>query len=274
MSKVALVQMTSGPDPQDNLAFVEQQLQAMQGQQVDWIVLPENAIIFGHREDYHQYAEVLATGPLQSALAKLARDYGVWLVVGSFPVRVGDDVKTTCLVFSSEGELQADYDKLHMFDVDVSDGHQRYRESETFLAGERVVVTQTPFANLGLSICYDLRFPELFQQLVRQGADVIVVPAAFTYVTGNAHWEPLLRARAIETQCWIVAVGQTGTHPCGRQTWGHSMVINPWGQIVECLPETAGYITVTIDTKINQDIRQRMPVMQHARFVRQLKPKQ
>ncbi|MGO2341459.1 carbon-nitrogen hydrolase family protein [Vibrio litoralis] len=274
MSKVALIQMTSGPDPQGNLAFVEQQLQAMQNQQVDWAVLPENAIIFGHREDYHQHAEVLVKGPLQSALAKLASDYGIWLVVGSFPIRVSDDVKTTCLVFSSEGELQADYDKLHMFDVDVRDDHQRYRESETFLAGERVVVTQTPFANLGLSICYDLRFPELFQQLSRDGADVIVVPAAFTYVTGKAHWEPLLRARAIETQCWIVAVGQTGTHPCGRQTWGHSMVINPWGQIVECLPETAGYITVTIDTKINQDIRQRMPVMQHARFVRQLKPKQ
>ncbi|MFH0257470.1 carbon-nitrogen hydrolase family protein [Vibrio rumoiensis] len=274
MSKVALIQMTSGPEPQGNLAFVEKQLQAMQGQKVDWVVLPENAIILGQREDYHQHAEALAKGPLQSALAKLACDYGVWLVVGSFPIRVGDDVKTTCLVFSSAGGLQADYDKLHMFDVDVEDGHQRYRESETFLAGERVVVTQTPFANLGLSICYDLRFPELFQQLRAQGADVIVVPAAFTYVTGQAHWEPLLRARAIETQCWIVAVGQTGIHPCGRQTWGHSMVINPWGKIVECLPETAGYITVTIDSKINQDIRQRMPVMQHARFVRQLKPKQ
>ncbi|GLT15053.1 carbon-nitrogen hydrolase family protein [Vibrio algivorus] len=274
MSKVALIQMTSGSDPQGNLVFIEQQLQAMKGQQVDWVVLPENAIIFGHREDYHQHAEVLGKGALQSALAKLASDYGVWLVVGSFPVRIDNDVKTTCLVFSSEGVLQADYDKLHMFDVDVSDSHQRYRESETFLAGERVVVTPTPFANLGLSICYDLRFPELFQQLTRDGADVIVVPAAFTYVTGRAHWEPLLRARAIETQCWIVAVGQTGIHPCGRQTWGHSMVINPWGQIVECLSETAGYITVTIDIKINQDIRQRMPVMQHARFVRQLKPKQ
>lgn len=274
MSKVALIQMTSGPDPEDNLAFVELQLQAMQEQHVDWVVLPENAIIFGCRQDYHQHAEVLGKGPLQSALAKLASDYSVWLVVGSFPIRAGDNVKTTCLVFSSKGQLQADYDKLHMFDVDVSDGHQRYRESETFLAGEEVVVTQTPFANLGLSICYDVRFPNLFQQLRNLGADVIVVPAAFTYVTGQAHWEVLLRSRAIETQCWIVAVGQTGIHPCGRQTWGHSMVIDPWGKVVASLPETAGYITVTIDTKINQNIRARMPVMQHARFVSQLKPKQ
>lgn len=274
MSKVALIQMTSGPDPQDNLVFVEQQLQAMQGQQVDWVVLPENAIILGERQDYHQHAEPLNQGPLQSMLAKLAADYQVWLVVGSFPIRVDDKVKTSCLVFSAEGKLQADYDKLHMFDVDVADGHQQYRESDTFLAGERVVVTQTPFATIGLSICYDVRFPALFQQLRSQGADVIVVPAAFTYVTGQAHWEPLLRSRAIETQCWIVAVGQTGTHPCGRQTWGHSMVIDPWGNVVESLPETAGYITVTIDTKINQDIRDRMPVMQHARFVSQLTSKE
>lgn len=269
MSKVGLIQMTSGPTPDVNLAFIEQQLQHMQAdcqQRADWVVLPENAIVFGQKADYHQQAEPLNQGPLQARLAQLAQDYQVWLVVGSFPIRCSQGVKTTCLVFSPQGLLCADYDKLHMFDVDVADGHQRYRESETFVAGDRVVVAQTPLACIGLSICYDLRFPALFQQLRNKGAEVIVVPAAFTYVTGQAHWESLLRARAIETQCWIVAVGQVGTHPCGRQTWGHSMVIDPWGQVVGSLSETAGFITVTIDHQINQTIRASMPVMQHARF--------
>lgn len=275
MSKVGLVQMTSGPVPEVNLAFVEQQLQAMQsqaGEPVDWVVLPENAIVFGHKQDYHQHAEPLNQGPLQTQLAQLAQQYQVWLIVGSFPIRCDKGVTTTSLVFSPQGELCADYDKLHMFDVDVQDGHKQYRESETFVAGNRVVVAQTPFAAIGLSICYDLRFPALFQQLRVQGANVITVPAAFTYVTGQAHWESLLRARAIETQCWVVAVGQVGTHPCGRQTWGHSMVIDPWGRVVGSLSETAGFITVTIDHQINQTIRASMPVMQHARFDSILKP--
>ncbi|OEF28457.1 carbon-nitrogen hydrolase family protein [Vibrio rumoiensis] len=271
MSKVGLIQMTSGADPEDNLAYIEQQLGAMQGKGVDWVILPENAIIFGKRSDYHQHAEILNQGRLQSALAEMARRFQVWLVVGSFPIKNGDNVTTTCLVFSDQGQLCADYDKLHMFDVEVSDSHKSYRESDTFLAGNRVVVADTPLAKIGLSICYDVRFPALFSQLRQLGADIITVPAAFTYVTGEAHWETLLRSRAIETQCWIVAVGQTGTHPCGRQTWGHSMVIDPWGRIIDSLSETAGHLIVTIDTNINREIRVKMPVMQHARFSSQLK---
>ncbi|WP_105900786.1 carbon-nitrogen hydrolase family protein [Vibrio gangliei] len=269
MSKVGLIQMTSGPDPEVNLLFIEQQLQQMQSQpqhKADWVVLPENAIVFGSKQDYHQHAEPLGSGPLQTRLAQLAQQFQLYLLVGSFPVRCEQGVKTTSLLLSPQGELIADYDKLHMFDVDVDDGHKRYRESDTFVAGNRVVVANTDLANIGISICYDLRFPALFQQLRSQGADVITVPAAFTYVTGEAHWESLLRARAIETQCWVVAVGQVGTHPCGRQTWGHSMVIDPWGRVVGSLSETAGFITVTIDPKINQTIRAQMPIAQHARF--------
>ncbi|MFV0576280.1 MAG: carbon-nitrogen hydrolase family protein [Vibrio sp.] len=269
MSKVGLIQMTSSANPQENLAFVQSQLQAMQSQQVDWVVLPENALVFGSKSDYLKHAERLGKGPIQTTIAELAKQFNLWIVVGSFPILiegVQDKVHTTTLVFSNMGELVADYDKLHMFDADVTDGQQRYRESETFAAGNRVVVTQTSFAQLGLSICYDLRFPALYQQLRDKGAEVIVVPAAFTYVTGKAHWETLLRARAIETQCWIVAVGQTGTHFNDRQTWGHSMVVNPWGEIVACLPETAGHIIVTIDNNMNNEIRAKMPVAKHARF--------
>ncbi|MGO1189257.1 carbon-nitrogen hydrolase family protein [Vibrio casei] len=271
MSRVGLIQMTSGADPDANLIYIEQQLEVMQKKGIDWVILPENAIIFGQRTDYHRYSEELNQGRLQSELAQLAIRFNVWLIVGSFPVKCEGEVKTTCLVFSAQGELWADYDKLHMFDVEVSDSHQRYRESDTFLSGNRIVVADTPFAQLGLSICYDVRFPELFSQLRQLGADVITVPAAFTYVTGQAHWEVLLRARAIETQCWIVAVGQTGTHPCGRQTWGNSMVIDPWGRIIDSLSETAGHLIVTIDTNINHEIREKMPVVQHARFSSQLK---
>lgn len=271
ISKVGLIQMTSGADPEVNLAFIEEQLVAMQAEQLDWVVLPENALVFGQSQDYYHYAEGLNQGPLQEKLAKLAVQFQIWIVVGSFPIKAAERIKTTCLVFSAKGDVYADYDKLHMFDVEVSDNHKSYRESDTFLAGDKVVIAKTPFATLGLSICYDIRFPALFTQLRQLGADIITVPAAFTYVTGEAHWESLLRARAIETQCWVVAVGQTGAHPCGRQTWGHSMVIDPWGRVIDSLSETAGHLIVTIDTNQAQDIRAKMPVMEQARFISQLK---
>ncbi|MBD1576176.1 carbon-nitrogen hydrolase family protein [Vibrio sp. S11_S32] len=270
MAKVGLIQMTSGPDPEVNLNSIEAELNILQQQQVAWAIVPENALVFGCKSDYRKFAERLNNGPIQAQLAQLAKQYQMWLVVGSFPIQDGDEIKTTCLVFSACGSLHADYDKLHLFDVDVADAHHNYRESDTFLAGNRVVVAQTPFANIGLSICYDVRFPSLFNALRQQGAQVIVVPAAFTKPTGQAHWQVLLRARAIETQCWIVAVGQTGIHPCGRETWGHSMVVDPWGNIVASLSETAGHLIVNIDTKLNEDIRTRMPVMQHQRFDCQL----
>ena len=156
-----------------------------------------------------------------------------------------------------------------MFDVDVEDGHKRYRESETFTAGNEITVLPTPFGTLGLSICYDVRFPQLYSQLRRLGAQVILVPAAFTAVTGKAHWETLLRARAIETQCWIVAVNQGGMHPCGRETWGHSMVVNPWGEVVASLEQETGNLLVEIDLTALETLRASMPVTMHSRFENQ-----
>lgn len=271
MDRVGLVQMNSGANPEENLAYIEQQVGALAEQGATWIVLPENALVFGSRGDYHTHAERQAIGSIQLQLSTMAKRHRVWLVVGSFPIQRENGVTTTLLVFDNDGQLVASYDKLHMFDVDVADSHQRYRESETFLPGKEIVTVETPFAHLGLSICYDVRFPQLYTELAKRGANVIVVPAAFTAVTGRIHWQPLLTARAIETQSWIVAVNQTGFHQGGRQTWGHSMVISPWGEVVASLGPDPSNLLVDIDLTTVSEIRTTMPVMQHNRFDNRIK---
>ncbi|MCG9584463.1 carbon-nitrogen hydrolase family protein [Vibrio tubiashii] len=270
MERVGLIQMTSGPNPSENLAYIRQQVTTLADQGAKFIVTPENAIVFGSRKDYHQYAEPIGDGDLQAALSEIARENTVWLVIGSLPIQREQGVTTTSLLYSPEGKLVAEYDKLHMFDVDVADGHKRYRESETFTPGSNVVSYPTPFAHIGLSICYDVRFPSLYSELARLGANVILVPAAFTAVTGKAHWETLLRARAIETQSWLIAVNQVGTHPCGRETWGHSMVVSPWGEVIATLADQTGNLLVDIDLSQVQELRAAMPVGLHARFSNQL----
>ncbi|MCK6262279.1 carbon-nitrogen hydrolase family protein [Vibrio sp. ZSDE26] len=267
MERVGIIQMTSSSDPLQNLAYIKQEVARLSEQGAAWVVTPENALIFGHRQDYHQHAEPLDAGPLQYQLRVIAKSHSVWLIVGSMPIRTeSGDVSTTSLVINSHGVIVSHYDKLHMFDVDVEDTHQRYRESETFTAGTDVVVAETPFGQLGLSICYDVRFPHLYSELVRKGAQILLVPAAFTAVTGKAHWETLLRSRAIETQSWVVAVNQVGRHPCGRETWGHSMVISPWGEVVLNLEDELRSGLVEIDIQQVDEIRKTMPVASHTRF--------
>ncbi len=268
--RVGLIQMTSGADPEENLSHIERHATELAAQGANLIVTPENALVFGHRRDYHHYAEPIGAGLIQNKLAALAHRLGIELLIGSMPIRRQDKVTTTSLLYSPKG-LLASYDKLHMFDVDVADGHKRYRESETFTPGQEVIVADSDYAKLGLSICYDLRFPHLFNQLAKQGANVIVVPAAFTEVTGHAHWEILLRARAIETQCFIIAVGQGGTHPCGRNTWGHSMVIDPWGRVIQQLEQKTGTLLVDIDLGLTEPLKRDMPIQSHARFENKMK---
>lgn len=271
MNRVGLIQMTSGRDPYDNLAYIAEQVRLLAQQGATWVMTPENAIVFGSRSDYHAAAELLDHGPMQSALKEIAARHKVWLVLGSMPIKTVNGVTTTTLVFDDKGSLVSHYDKLHMFDVDVADSHHRYRESETFQAGDKIVTLETPFAHLGLSICYDVRFPQLYSELAQRGANVLLVPAAFTAVTGKAHWQPLLMARAIETQSWIVAVNQVGTHDGGRQTWGHSMVISPWGEVIASLADQPANLLVEIDLSAVDEIRTAMPTMAHCRFSNQIK---
>ncbi len=273
MERVGIIQMTSGPQVADNLAYIAKHANRLATQGARWIVTPENAVVFGNRNDYHQHAEPMGNGPIQRELAQIARENGVWLLVGSMPIARAHGVTTTSILFNPQGEPAAHYDKLHMFDVDVADSHQRYRESETFTPGDALTVVPTPMGSLGLSICYDVRFPHLYSQLRRLGAQILVVPAAFTAVTGRAHWEVLLRARAIETQCWVVAVGQGGHHVCGRETWGHSMVISPWGDIVASLEQPAATLIADIDLHQVEQVRLTMPIMAHTRFDNQFKEK-
>jgi len=270
MERIGLIQMTSSSDVNENLTYIEQQTTLLAKQGAKWVVTPENAVVFGNKEDYHNSAEELGDGPIQERISRLAVEQQVWILIGSMPIRrtsvKTQGVTTTSVLFNPQGQIVANYDKLHMFDVDVADGHKRYRESETFTPGNDIVVAETSFAKLGLSICYDVRFPNLYAELRRLGAQILLVPAAFTALTGKAHWEVLLRARAIENQCWIIAVGQGGHHACGRETWGHSMVISPWGEIIASLGQDAASLVVDIELEQIESVRAAMPISAHTRF--------
>lgn len=270
MERIGLIQMTSSSDVNENLTYIEQQTTLLAKQGAKWVVTPENAVVFGNKEDYHNSAEELGDGPVQERISRLAVEQQVWILIGSMPIlrtsAESQGVATTSVLFNPQGQIVAHYDKLHMFDVDVADGHKRYRESETFTPGNDIVVAETPFAKVGLSICYDVRFPNLYAELRRLGAQILLVPAAFTAVTGKAHWEVLLRARAIESQCWVIAVGQGGHHACGRETWGHSMVISPWGEIIASLDQDAASLVVDIELEQIESVRAAMPISAHTRF--------
>ncbi|CAG21570.1 MULTISPECIES: carbon-nitrogen hydrolase family protein [Photobacterium] len=267
MTKIGLVQMNSGPDPEANLVQLKKKLKGLQLQGARLVVTPENTLVFGANSDYKRHAEVLGDGPLQTELAAFAKQLGIWLLIGSMPISQPDGkITSTALLFDDQGVCIAHYNKLHMFDVEIEDKHHSYRESDTFQSGNEIKVVETPFGKIGLSICYDVRFPQMYSALREQGADIIVVPAAFTKVTGKAHWDILLRARAIETQCWLIAAAQWGEHNQGRETWGHSMIIDPWGQVLACQQQGTGVLTADIDLDFSQTIRTNMPLVEHARF--------
>lgn len=269
MVRVALVQMTSGPEPAGNLESLAGLLAGLPPG-VDLVLTPENTLVLGGTEAYRSAAEPLGEGPSQAALAGLARRCGSWLSVGSHPIRAADGrVHATTLVFDAQGTRRAHYEKLHLFDVEVAGDRggepYRYMESDAFAPGGREVVVETPAGRVGLAICYDLRFPGLFTRLRGAGAQLLAVPAAFTRTTGEAHWEVLLRARAIETQCFVLAPAQVGTHPDGRETYGHSMVVDPWGRILDRAPAGPGLRVVELDLARLDEVRARMPLALHAR---------
>lgn len=269
MSRVAAIQMTSQPSVQENLQTAADLIARAAEQGAELVLLPECFAALGNRSlATIAEAEFGPERPIRRFLAEQAREHGVWVVGGSLPVprTEGGKPMATQLVVDEQGHEVARYDKLHLFDVDVSDSHNTYRESNDYAFGSELVCLDSPVGRLGLSICYDVRFPELYQALRLAGAELIVVPAAFTAVTGAAHWEVLLRARAIESQCYVLAANQTGTHFGGRQTFGHSCLIDPWGELVAELPEGSGIVVGELDRDFLSDIRQRMPITAHRRF--------
>ncbi len=233
------------------------------------MVLPECCLLFGGAESAQlNYAQDEEHSELKLAMAKFAQDYQVYLLAGTIPVKAPDGrVYSRSYLFDDKGETLGKYDKLHLFDVEVSDGTRQYRESDTFCPGEDITVVETPFGKIGLAICYDLRFPELFRALRLAGADIIVLPAAFTKVTGEVHWQVLLQARAIETQCFVLAADQWGQHSeSSRETWGQSMIIDPWGSILAQKQTGTGWVQGRLDMSQLAAIRAKMPVANHNRF--------
>ena len=268
---VAVIQMVSGEDIADNLVQARQLLEQAAAQGAQLVVLPENFAAFG-RINAAQIASLEAQqqGPILPWLAQAARELGIWIVGGTVPLLPeGQDQAKPCassLLFNEYGECVARYDKLHLFDAAVADGQARYQESAHFSAGQQCTVADTPVGRLGMTVCYDLRFPPLYGALREAGAELISVPSAFTAVTGAAHWQVLLRARAIETQCVILAANQGGAHSAGRETFGHSAIIDAWGTVLAELPTGAGYVSHAYPRIEQQKVRQQMPIWQHQRF--------
>ena len=267
---IVAIQMTSSPNVADNLLFIEQQLQSLPSQRPCLVVLPECFACFGGGDKLIlDIAENLHQGPIQKKLSQLAREYNIWLVAGSMPItcKIAEQYTASCLLIDNYGKCVAEYQKIHLFDVQVADNTGSYLESRYTQAGNKLVVTDTPFGKLGLAICYDIRFAGMFAAMSQIAQlDVLALPAAFTQQTGQVHWHSLLSARAIENQCYIVAAGQTGKHRNKRQTYGHSCIISPWGEKLVELPLDTGMIHANIDHQLLADIRTKMPVYQHNKF--------
>lgn len=269
MTLCAAIQMISGPDVAANLQAAEQQIAQAAQAGAKLVALPENFAIMGaHELDKVKVGEQPGHGPIQDFLGRVARQYRVWIVAGTMPMLTGvaHKVRAACLVYNDHGQRVARYDKIHLFDVDLPDGGESYRESDSIEAGDVPCLIETPFGRMGVAVCYDLRFPELFRALSQQGMDLLVIPAAFTAKTGVAHWEVLLRARAIENQCYVIAPNQGGEHINGRQTFGHSMVVDAWGAVAACQASGPGYAIAPIDVSRLSRLRSTFPVLQHRRF--------
>jgi predicted amidohydrolase len=264
-ARVAAVQMISGPRVSDNLATAGQLVAEAVAQGAELVALPEYFPIMGLNEgDKVLVREQDGSGPIQDWLAATAARHGIWLIGGSIPLAasVPDKVLNSSVAYGPDGKRVARYDKIHLFGFQK--GAERYNESATIEAGHQPVAFTTPFGRIGLSICYDLRFPELYRALGE--VDLLVIPAAFTETTGRAHWEILLRARAIENQCYVLAIGQGGHHENGRETHGNSMLIDPWGSILDRKLKGPGIVIGEVDHAFIADTRASLPALQHRIF--------
>jgi nitrilase len=273
---MAAIQMTSGDDVAANLEQAAQLLREAASGGARLAVLPENFAFMGvHERDKLAHGEADGSGPIQDRIAALARELDLWIIAGTLPIAVDGEprphpnrVYAACCVYDSDGARIARYDKIHLFDIDVPNGGgERYRESTSIAPGRlHPVVVDTPVGRVGLSVCYDLRFPELYRALAQAGAEILVVPAAFTVRTGEAHWQLLLRARAVENLCYVVAPGQCGTHPSGRATYGHSLIVEPWGEVLATRADAPGIVLAGRDAERQAELRTGFPALAHRRL--------
>lgn len=263
--KIAACQMVSGPDIGANLIAASRLLESAAAQGAQLAALPEYFCLMGHKDsDKLGFAEEMGQGPIQAMLSRAAKDLQLWIIGGTLPIKAEtpDRVRNTTLVFSPAGDVVARYDKIHLFAFD--NGRENYDEARVLEAGGTPTVFDAGPLRTGLSVCYDLRFPELYRSY--NPCDLLAVPAAFTYTTGQAHWELLLRARAVENQCYVIAPAQGGKHENGRRTWGHSMIVDPWGEVLAVLPEGEGVVVADVDPARLAQVRQQLPALGHRRL--------
>jgi len=260
--KIAAIQMASGPQVSANLNEAERLIEVAANQGAKLVALPEYFALMGLKEtDKVAVREEEGKGPIQTFLSKMAKKHKIWLIGGSVPLTSNfpNKVRNSCLVFDDKGKQVARYDKIHLLGLDLSNEH--YHEEKTIESGNSIQVVDTPFGKIGLSICYDLRFPELYRAMGE--VNMIVVPAAFTDTTGKAHWETLIRARAIENLCYVIAPAQGGYHLSGRETHGNSMIVDPWGVILDRLPRGSGVVIATMNPQYQQSLRTSLPALKH-----------
>lgn len=270
MAKIAAIQMASGPNVSANLSEAYRLIKDAVKEGAELVVLPENFSHMGMAdedilkvaEDENEYGEI------QTFLTRTAKELKVWILGGTIPLKcdVEDKVLSAAILYNEKGEAVARYNKIHLFDVDLSEARGAYKESAVFKAGNEPIVADTPFGKLGIAICYDIRFPELFRRMESLGMEVLILPSAFTSITGKAHWEVLNRSRAIENLCFVVSAAQGGYHVNGRETHGDSMIIDPWGQVIDHLPRGSGFVIADIDLKLLQETRQNFPALEHRRL--------
>ena len=259
--KVAAVQMASGPNVEGNLSEARRLVANAVEQGAKLVVLPEFFAIMGMNEqDKVKVREKPGEGPIQRFMSETARRHKIWLI-GSLPLAANspDKVRNSCLVYDETGSLAARYDKIHLFNLTL--GNESYNEAQTIEAGDQVVVVDSPFGRIGLAVCYDLRFPEIFRAM--KDVNIIVLPSAFTATTGKVHWEPLVRARAIENLSYVIAAAQGGYHVSGRETHGHSMIVDPWGRIVDELPRGSGVVIADVNPSYQTSLRNSLPALSH-----------
>jgi deaminated glutathione amidase len=264
----ACVQFTAGPDPEPNLRVVSDLIRRARDAGADFIMTPEITGMFEPKRDRHlAKATDEATNPVIAAFRDLARETGAWLLLGSTPIKLeAERLANRSFLLAPDGAIAARYDKIHMFDVDLKNG-ESYRESALYRPGESSILATLPWGTLGMTVCYDLRFPYLYRALAQAGADFLSIPAAFTVPTGKAHWHVLQRARAIENACFVFAPAQWGEHAEGRKTFGHSLIVDPWGEILADAGEGVGFITAEIDTAKIAEARRMVPALRHDRAV-------